>query len=60
MPIVSLLTGTTNAIDTSVVDSIVELTEKALGLFTVFPLNVFLGATLLGIGIGVYRSLKHS
>lgn len=48
------------AIDTSVADSILDLTKKVLQMFTVFPLNVFLGASLLGIGIGVFRKLKKS
>lgn len=60
MPSMMYLTTTTNGIDTSVAQSIVELTKIVLGLFNEFPLNIFLGAALVGIGVGVYRSLKHS
>lgn len=60
MPYMSLLTAGTTGIDTSVADAIVELTTKVLGLFQIFPLNIFLGAALVGIGVGVYRKLKHA
>jgi len=54
------LTETTGGIDLSVADAIVDLTTRVLGLFNVFPLNVFLGASLVGVGVGVYRALKRS
>ena len=54
------LTSTTGGIDLTVADSIVSLTTKVLSLFEVFPLNVFLGASLVGVGVGVYRALKRS
>ena len=54
------LTETTGGIDLSVADAIVSLTTKVLSLFEVFPLNVFLGASLVGVGVGVYRALKRS
>lgn len=59
----SLLTASTTpstGINLDVADAIVDLTTKVLELFTVFPLNVFLGAALVGVGIGVYRGLKRS
>lgn len=59
-PVVSVLTDTTNAIDVTIVDSILEVTKTILGMFSVFPLNVFLTASLVGIGIGVFRKLKKS
>ena len=55
-----LLTETTAGIDLSVADAIVTLTTKVLSLFEVFPLNIFLGASLVGVGVGVYRALKRS
>ena len=55
-----LLTETTGGIDLSVADAIVSLTTKVLSLFNVFPLNIFLGASLVGVGVGVYRALKRS
>lgn len=60
MPYMSLLTGGTTVIDTSVADAIVELVTKILDLFSIYPLNIFLGASLVGIGVGVYRKLKRS
>lgn len=37
-----------------------DLIPIILSLFTVFPLNVFLGGTLVTIGVIVYRRLKRS
>lgn len=54
------LTDTATGINLDVADAIVNLTTKVLSLFEVFPLNVFLGASLVGVGVGVYRALKHS
>lgn len=60
---VMMLTDTATkigGIDLQIADAIVSLTTKVLGLFEVFPLNVFLGASLVGVGVGVYRALKRS
>lgn len=50
----------TSGLDVTVVDSILEVTRTILGMFTVFPLNIFLTAGVVGIGIGVFRKLKKS
>lgn len=55
-----LATTPTNAIDVTVVDSILEVTKTILGMFTVFPLNVFLTAALITIGVGIFSQLKNS
>ena len=55
-----LLTESTTGINLDVADAIVSLTTKVLSLFEVFPLNVYLGASLVGVGVGVYRALKCS
>ena len=55
-----LLTESTTGINLDVADAIVSLTTKVLSLFEVFPLNVYLGASLVGVGVGVYRALKRS
>lgn len=60
MGALTLLTATTNSIDVTIVDSILEVTRTILGMFTVFPLNVFLTAGIVSIGIGVFTKLKHS
>lgn len=58
-----ILTGgevVSSGIDVTIVDSILEVTRTILGMFTIFPLNVFLTAGIVGIGIGVFKKLKHS
>ncbi len=55
-----LTEGASTGIDVTIVDSILEVTRTILGMFTVFPLNVFLTASIVGIGIGVFKRLKHS
>jgi len=55
-----LTANTANAIDVTIVDSILEVTRTILGMFAVFPLNVFLTAGIVSIGIGVFTKLKHS
>ncbi len=57
MPYFSLLTGT---IDVGVADSILDMLKSLLTLFTVYPLNIFLGASLLGLGVGLFTQLRHS
>lgn len=53
-------TVTSNGIDVTIVDSILEVTRTILGMFSVFPLNVFLTAGIVGIGIGVFKKLKRN
>lgn len=61
MDVMMFLTETaTSGIDVTVVDSILEVTRTILGMFSVFPLNVFLTAAVVGIGISVFRKLKRS
>lgn len=51
---------TETGIDVTVVDAILEVTKTILGMFSVFPLNVFLTAGIVTIGIGIFTQLKHS
>lgn len=67
MPLVSalatnamFLTETTQGIDITIVDSILEVTRTILGMFSVYPLNYFLTAGLVTIGIGFFTQLKHA
>jgi len=53
----ALLTDVTTGIDVSVVDSILEVTRTILGMFKIFPLNVFLTAAIVFIGVKVFRKL---
>ena len=55
--VTALLTDAVSGIDVSVVDSILEVTRTILGMFTIFPLNVFLTAAIVFIGVKVFRKL---
>lgn len=44
---------------TEVFGWITEGLEMILDLCVKFPLNIFIGAAVIGIGIGIYKRLKH-
>lgn len=44
---------------TSVFDTIGKGLEMVFGLCVKFPLNLFIGASVVGIGISIFRKLKH-
>ena len=55
------LTGTTQldtSLVTEVMDIVVEVITKAVGLFGLFPLNLFLILGLIGMSIGFFFKLK--
>jgi hypothetical protein len=52
-----VLSGTPT-IDESVFTVIINGAKAVLGLFTVFPINIFLASSILGIAIGVVRKIK--
>lgn len=43
---------------TSIFTAISEGLEMVLGLCVKFPLNIFIGAAVINIGIGIYRKVK--
>lgn len=45
-------------IDTALVTELVDLVKSVCGLFTIFPLNVFLIASLVYVGFRIFRSAK--
>lgn len=45
-------------IDTALVTELVNLVKSVCGLFTIFPLNVFLIASLVFVGFRIFRSAK--
>ena len=45
-------------IDTALVTELINLVKSACGLFTIFPLNVFLIASLVFVGFKIFRSAK--
>lgn len=51
--------GTTQ-IDNAIVTELIDLCKTTMGLFTEFPLNVFLVASLVGIGFGIFRMAKRA
>ena len=56
----ALATATTSGLDMTIIDEVVEVTKTVISLFTIFPLNIFLGASILGIGITIFSQLRHS
>ncbi|MBQ8279850.1 MAG: hypothetical protein IJZ23_08445 [Roseburia sp.] len=51
--------GTTTFSFTEVFGWITEGIQSVLSVCTEFPLNIFIGASVIGIGVGIYKSLKH-
>lgn len=45
-------------INTALVSELVDLVKSVCGLFTIFPLNVFLIASLVFVGFRIFRSAK--
>ena len=45
-------------IDVSLVTELISLVKSVCGLFTIFPLNVFLIASLVFVGFKIFRSAK--
>lgn len=45
-------------IDVSLVNELISLVKSVCGLFTIFPLNVFLIASLVFVGFKIFRSAK--
>lgn len=54
-----LATGTT-FIDTNVVSELIALCKTCMGMFSEFPMNVYLIAGLVGIGFAIFRKAKKS
>lgn len=52
--------ATTAVIDSGLVTELINLCKTCMGLFTEFPLNVFLIAGLVGIGFGIFRMAKRA
>ncbi|MDF2804970.1 MAG: hypothetical protein K0S61_4875 [Anaerocolumna sp.] len=51
---------TAPAIDTSVIAVIGDIATEILSLFTIFPINVFLTISIVGVVTGIVLKLKHS
>lgn len=57
---VGLLATATTTIDQSVVTDLINLCKTCMGLFTEYPMNVLLVASLVGIGFAIFRNAKSS
>ena len=45
-------------IDTGTFTTIIDGAKQVLGLFSIFPINIFLAASILGIAIVVVKKVK--
>ncbi|WP_313134323.1 hypothetical protein [Anaerocolumna sp.] len=48
------------AIDASILGEIVQLVKTVMGLFTEFPINIFLYAGLAGVGFTIFKRAKKA
>lgn len=58
MPIMNVFA--TDLIDQTIVTELINLCKTCMGLFTEFPMNVLLIASLVGIGFSIFRNAKGS
>lgn len=54
----SMVAAAEAVIDVSLVTELINLVKSVCGLFTIFPLNVFLIASLVFVGFSIFRSAK--
>lgn len=54
----NMFVSATPTVDESVFDIIVNGAKAVLGLFTEFPINVFLAVSIIGVAIGVIKRIK--
>jgi hypothetical protein len=50
--------GSANTIDESVFTTIVNGAKAVLGLFSIFPINIFLAVSIMGVAVGIVRKVK--
>jgi len=50
----------TTVINSALITELLDLCKQVMGLFTEFPLNVFLISSLVGIGFAIFRKAKRS
>lgn len=53
-----MVAGAEAVIDVSLITELINLVKSVCGLFTIFPLNVFLIASLVFVGFKIFRSAK--
>ena len=52
--------ASTAVINADVVAELINLSKTCMGLFSSFPMNVLLVASLVGIGFSIFRNAKRS
>lgn len=58
-----VLTGTdltTAGIDFDIVDALIECVKSVIGLFTIYPLNIYMTGGIVLLCAGIFGALKHS
>jgi hypothetical protein len=51
---------TAGTLDISLVGTLIDLCKNVMGLFNIFPLNLFLVAGLVGVGFRIFTSAKSA
>lgn len=52
--------GPVATLDQSLVTELINLCKTCMGLFSEFPMNLLLVASLVGIGFAIFRNAKRS
>ena len=60
MGILTVLASSTPVIDTSIVNELMTLVKSVMGLFSEFPLNVLLIASLCFVGFAIFGRAKRA
>lgn len=60
VPVLASSGSGSTVIDSSLVGELVDLVKQVAGLFSVFPINVFLIGSLAGLGFTLFRKAKHT
>lgn len=47
-------------IDTSIVTAIIAVIKEVIGMFSIFPLNIFLVCAIISAGIGIFARLRRT
>ncbi len=54
----TVVTGMENL--TTNAGAVIDLVKQCMGIFTEFPMNILLVASLVGVGFGIFRRAKNS
>lgn len=48
------------SIDTGLVSELIAVVKSCMGLFSEFPMNVFIIGSIVGLGFGIFRRAKSA